>query len=602
MASAGRVLLIPKGDYNGSTTYNMLDFVYYDGASYVCKKTSTGNAPTNTEYWQILANASSGPIGDFFQSPNVATVESSATASKAYSKDDWLIFGGYLCKATQDITAGATIAVGTNIAHTTLEELFAAHSGGHLVLTSTDTVMPQRSKLKFMNSDVEDDAVNGVTIVTPKGGGSGPVDIVVTTLPAKTSYTPGEALDYTGMRVDVLLSDGTLREVTEYVTCSPSEGTLATLSMSSVTITYATFTKSFSITVTPPVYGAEWDGTSTTLWSRTDAAENFTDPVPYVAGASSYGSPFDTISPWKDMVKSERTGGTMVSIPKFYYKLAQNGAGMKIQITPGDNAAWALANGYKISPAHMDRGDGKGERDTIYIGRYHCHADDYKSKTGGLPKVQITRSDARTAINNLGSNIWQSDFATRFTIWLLYIVEFADWNSQEKIGYGCAPDGSTSAVRNMGYTDSMPYHTGTDRESRTTYGGTQYRNIEGLWDNCYDWMDGCYYNASGLNVILKPADFSDTENGILVGLPTGGYPSEFTVEDVSGLFACFIPTTSSGSNTTYSCDYWDFSASNPCLCVGGYYSQGLNRGLFYVGYGSAANSGASHGCRLLELP
>ena len=54
-ASAGRVLLIPKGDYNPSTTYTMLDEVFYQGSSYVCKKTSLGNAPTNTEYWQIMS-------------------------------------------------------------------------------------------------------------------------------------------------------------------------------------------------------------------------------------------------------------------------------------------------------------------------------------------------------------------------------------------------------------------------------------------------------------------------------------------------------------------------------------------------------------------
>lgn len=161
------------------------------------------------------------------------------------------------------------------------------------------------------------------------------------------------------------------------------------------------------------IYGASWDGTSTTKWSRTDEAAEFTDPVPYVAGASSYGSPFDNLQPWAGMVKSERTGGTMVAIPKFWYKLTQNGRGMSIQIA--DHAV----EGYSVSPAHMDRGDGHGERDVVYIGRYHCNSS-YKSGTGS-PKASITRSSARSGIHNLGSTIWQSDFAMRFTIWLLYI-------------------------------------------------------------------------------------------------------------------------------------------------------------------------------------
>lgn len=62
MGNAGRVLMIPKGDYNAATTYEMLDFVYYQGRSYVCKQTSTGNVPTNTTYWQALTGDASAEI------------------------------------------------------------------------------------------------------------------------------------------------------------------------------------------------------------------------------------------------------------------------------------------------------------------------------------------------------------------------------------------------------------------------------------------------------------------------------------------------------------------------------------------------------------
>lgn len=339
------------------------------------------------------------------------------------------------------------------------------------------------------------------------------------------------------------------------------------------------------------IYGASWDGTSTTKWSRTDEAAEFTDPVPYVAGAKSYGSPFDDRLPWSGMVKSERTGGTMVAIPKFWYLLEQSGSGMSIKIADKKVA------GYSVSPVHMDRGDGNGERDVVYVGRYHC-ASGYKSKTGSPPLTSMTRSSARTSIHSLGSAIWQCDFAMRFTLWLLYIVEFADWNSQAKIGYGCSPSSNTFT---MGYTDSMPYHTGTDQSSRATYGGTQYRNIEGLWDNVLDWCDGCYYNSNGLNIILNPSEFSDSSNGTAVGVPSNGWPSAFKVK-TNGGFPMFIPTSASGNDATYSCDYWYFSSSYPCLCVGGYYSHYSHYGLFYVYYYSASYYHGSIGCRLQELP
>lgn len=339
------------------------------------------------------------------------------------------------------------------------------------------------------------------------------------------------------------------------------------------------------------IYGASWDGTSTTKWSRTDEAAEFTDPVPYVAGAKSYGSPFDDRLPWSGMVKSERTGGTMVAIPKFWYLLEQSGSGMSIKIADKKVA------GYSVSPVHMDRGDGNGERDVVYVGRYHC-ASGYKSKTGSPPLTSMTRSSARTSIHSLGSAIWQCDFAMRFTLWLLYIVEFADWNSQAKIGYGCSPSSNTFT---MGYTDSMPYHTGTDQSSRATYGGTQYRNIEGLWDNVLDWCDGCYYNSNGLNIILNPSEFSDSSNGTAVGVPSNGWPSAFKVK-TNGGFPMFIPTSASGNDATYSCDYWNFSSSSPCLCVGGNYSHDSNYGLFYVYFNGASFYNGSIGCRLQELP
>lgn len=345
------------------------------------------------------------------------------------------------------------------------------------------------------------------------------------------------------------------------------------------------------------IYGISWDGTSTTKCSRTDDAELFVDPVPYVSGASSYGSPFDSLMPWSGMeIVEDDACGTLVKIPKFWYKLTQNGTGIKIQI------ADAEADGFSVSPAHMDRGDGAGERDVVYVGRYHginSGADSYKSWTGYTPAGNITRNDARANTKKLGTGVWQWDWAMHLTIQLLYIVEFADWNSQKCIGYGC---GNNSAKQANGASDNMPYHTGTMQAARTTYGvGVQYRHIEGLWDNVYDWVDGCYYNSSGLNLILNPASFSDSSGGTPVGTPSNGYPSALGVK-TAGPYPVFIPTAAAGSDSTYVPDGWYFNASYPCLRVGGSYYQGLGRGLFCVSCSTASDSGANFGSRLQKLP
>lgn len=347
---------------------------------------------------------------------------------------------------------------------------------------------------------------------------------------------------------------------------------------------------------TTGVYGATWDGTSTTAFTRTDLAAEFTDPVPYKSGATSYSSPFDNIQPWAGMVRStDANAGEVVAIPKFWYKLESYGeGGISVKI------ANEQLEGYSVSPAHMDRGDGKGERDVVYVGRYHCATSTYKSTTGVKPQASVTRANFRTSIHNLGSNIWQLDFLTRFTLWLLYIVEFADWNSQAKIGYGC---GNNSSTENMGYTDSMPYHTGTTQSERETYGlGTQYRNIEGLWDNVYDWIDGCYNDSNGLNIIKTPSSFSDSSGGTCIGLPVGGYSTKLNVSNSAGV-PIFYPTEASGGDgSNYTSDVWGFSASSPCVFGGGSYGRVVGHGLFCLSYNAASGSSGSIGSRLLVLP
>ena len=121
--------------------------------------------------------------------------------------------------------------------------------------------------------------------------------------------------------------------------------------------------------ITVPIgstYGVEWNRVSSPIWSRTDAAALFTDPVPYVAGMSEgeYGSPFDNIAPWSGMVRvTDPVAGELVAIPKFYFKWTVDASKMKLQISAEQKP------GFFCSPAHMNRGDGKGERDIVYIGR-----------------------------------------------------------------------------------------------------------------------------------------------------------------------------------------------------------------------------------------
>lgn len=54
----GKVAITPQKDYQNERTYEWLDVVTYDGAGYMCiaEDGCTGIVPTNTDYWQLLAD------------------------------------------------------------------------------------------------------------------------------------------------------------------------------------------------------------------------------------------------------------------------------------------------------------------------------------------------------------------------------------------------------------------------------------------------------------------------------------------------------------------------------------------------------------------
>ena len=59
-ASAGRVLIIPKGAWNSATTYNMLDAVSYQGSMFIAKRQNTNVTPVDGADWFLSAQGTAG--------------------------------------------------------------------------------------------------------------------------------------------------------------------------------------------------------------------------------------------------------------------------------------------------------------------------------------------------------------------------------------------------------------------------------------------------------------------------------------------------------------------------------------------------------------
>ena len=56
MPSAGRILIMPKGDYKADTQYEMLDLVSHNGTAWLAKRASKGIEPSanNTDDWMLM--------------------------------------------------------------------------------------------------------------------------------------------------------------------------------------------------------------------------------------------------------------------------------------------------------------------------------------------------------------------------------------------------------------------------------------------------------------------------------------------------------------------------------------------------------------------
>lgn len=444
--------------------------------------------------------------------------------------------------------------------------------------------------------------------------------IAITTAPTLTEYTVGDELDLTGIVVTATYDDGTFLDVTQNCTFSPADGSELSLSDTSVTVTYTeggvTKTATQAIVVTAPVYGVEWDGTATTALTRTGNAANFTDPVPYYPNMSGEpSSPFDNIMPWAGMEEvTDANAGILVKIPKFWYKytLDEYGRFRGLDISPYE------IEGFHVSPAHQDRGDGQGERDFVYVGACPCESSSYKS-LASTAQNNKTRAQFRTSIHDLGSDIWQWDYAMRTTIQMLYLVEFADWDSQAKIGNGYTVVNSSYPPTGAGKTWS--YHTGCNQADKTsTRGMVVYRYIRHIWGNGNCYIDGVNISAPSNGgfiayMEINPSQFSDSygtevyknangyynSNAFIKELQQGSY---FTAE--SGYEYVLFPSfnNSGGSEYTYIPDkYYQFSRGSNLSYVSYFSAVDGEIGMF--AFGSKPTSGSTlTDCisRLMKLP
>ncbi len=354
------------------------------------------------------------------------------------------------------------------------------------------------------------------------------------------------------------------------------------------------------------IFGVCWNKTSSTALTRLNNSNDpnnlvtvniSTEPVPAV-GNGNGSSPFDEHLPWSGMEEynvsgsgeltkkgaggfSRTTNDTVVYIPEFWYK-----------ITESDGKRYFyIANAQK---AGFTKHPGSG----CYVGKYNTGSGNV-TKSGVAPLASQTRKQFRDGAKGKGTGWQLHDFAAWCAVQLLFLVEFADWDSQSVLGRGYV-DGNSSPIKTGG-TDSMTYHTG---RAAGTDGKTQiqYRNIEDPWGNIWEWIDGINFNDRATYICTDPANYADDTSSNYtaadVTLTTDGWTKDLGMSTVFPW--AYIPTAVGGSETTYIPDYAYSGTGWRVLMVGGIYSYGSHAGLWcFYGNSTSSSSYSSVGGRLL---
>lgn len=331
----------------------------------------------------------------------------------------------------------------------------------------------------------------------------------------------------------------------------------------------------------------------------------------------------------------------MVEQPKFYYKVVplelekiQGGKGFHMR-----KARYYVSDtmkaGFKLHPAFIK--DGK-EKNFIYLSAYEgctydTSASAYKlndaqdvdwtddvlasianaKPTSGLTQSGATRNGFRTIAAKRGLGWSQETVQAATATELLFLIEYASFDMQSKIGAGVTTktdDGATSMTEITGATTTLGNKSGQVINTNG-YSVVAYRGEENPFGNIWKWIDGInVYNKNEGSVYIADHGFKDDTNaapysdaGITI-CGSNGYVSAFAYnEDFDWLF---IASEVLGNSSLPVGDYfWQNKAYNgyTVAVLGGGWNGGSNAGGFRWNVDAASGArDRTLGGRLLYVP
>lgn len=269
--------------------------------------------------------------------------------------------------------------------------------------------------------------------------------------------------------------------------------------------------------------------------------------------------------------------------------------------------------GFKLHPAFINNGV---ENNFIYLSAYEGSLYDVSASAYILDDSQVadfatdmlssianakpisgssqnlTRGNTRKLANNRGTGWQQAYGATVAATQLLFLIEYASFNMQEKLGAGVTNkpwfDDSVNYSKMTGATTNL----GNTSGSVTNNNGFNiitYRGEENFFGNIWKWVDGFNINAKGIHELYVATDnnFADdkiTDNYKNAGITlakTNGYISAFGYnEEYDWLF--FTSETTGNSSLPVGDYFYQNHTYNGIMVarLGGHWYGGSNAGGF----------------------
>jgi hypothetical protein len=226
-------------------------------------------------------------------------------------------------------------------------------------------------------------------------------------------------------------------------------------------------------------------------------------------------------------------------------------------------------------------------------------------KPASSKNTNITLPSFRNLAHNRGSGWELQTFNQISAIQLLYLVEYASYDSQSTIGAGVTAitdDASTNMAIPTGYTAGIGTNGvqlgNTTGECPLVTSGAyaakamSYRGIENLYGNIWKWVDGINIKANRNPWIADHDYVSDTfshpyvDTGLTNGA-TDGYVTNIGFNATMNYG--FIPSAVGGSSSTYISDYYYQAIGNVAVLIGGSWDHGANVGIFNLDLNAAGS-------------